>query len=39
MEGEADRVSWLIVGIGVNANVDTTLLPAGATSLSEEARQ
>mgnify|MGYP005850930597 FL=1 len=36
MEGEADRVSWLIVGIGVNANVDTTLLPAGAASLSEE---
>jgi BirA family biotin operon repressor/biotin-[acetyl-CoA-carboxylase] ligase len=22
MEGEADRVSWLVVGIGVNANVD-----------------
>ncbi len=33
MEGEADRVSWLVVGIGVNANVDPDLLPAGATSL------
>jgi BirA family biotin operon repressor/biotin-[acetyl-CoA-carboxylase] ligase len=22
MEGEADRVDWLVVGIGVNANVD-----------------
>jgi BirA family biotin operon repressor/biotin-[acetyl-CoA-carboxylase] ligase len=22
MEGEADRVSWLVVGIGINANVD-----------------
>ncbi len=36
MEGEADRVSWLVVGIGVNANVDPDDLPAGATSLSEE---
>lgn len=24
MEGEADRVSWVIVGVGVNANVDVT---------------
>ena len=36
MEGEADRVAWLIVGIGINANVDSDLLPAGATSLQEE---
>lgn len=36
MEGEADRVSWLVVGIGVNVNIDTALLPAGATSLSAE---
>ncbi|RDI72701.1 biotin--[acetyl-CoA-carboxylase] ligase [Halopelagius longus] len=36
MEGEADRVSWLIVGIGVNANVDTADLPPGATSIREE---
>jgi BirA family biotin operon repressor/biotin-[acetyl-CoA-carboxylase] ligase len=33
MEGEADRVSWLVVGIGVNANVDATTLPPEATSL------
>ncbi len=38
MEGEADRVSWLVVGIGVNANVDPAALPAGvaATSLRSE---
>jgi len=36
MEGEADRVSWLVAGIGVNANVDSDLLPADATSLQEE---
>ncbi|MBB6645120.1 biotin--[acetyl-CoA-carboxylase] ligase [Halobellus ruber] len=33
MEGEADRVSWLVLGIGVNANVDRDALPPGATSL------
>jgi BirA family biotin operon repressor/biotin-[acetyl-CoA-carboxylase] ligase len=27
MEGEADRVSWLVVGIGLNANVDPSALP------------
>ncbi|MFA1611492.1 biotin--[acetyl-CoA-carboxylase] ligase [Halobellus rubicundus] len=36
MEGEADRVSWLVVGIGVNANVDADALPPGATSLRAE---
>ncbi|MFW6318508.1 MAG: biotin--[acetyl-CoA-carboxylase] ligase, partial [Halorubrum sp.] len=36
MEGEADRVSWLVVGVGVNANVDPETLPAGATSLRAE---
>lgn len=36
MEGEADRVSWLAVGIGVNANIDPAALPAGATSLRAE---
>lgn len=36
MEGEADRVSWLVVGIGVNANLDPGTLPAGATSLRAE---
>ncbi|MFC6735861.1 biotin--[acetyl-CoA-carboxylase] ligase, partial [Halolamina salina] len=36
MEGEADRVAWLIVGIGINANVDADALPDGATSLLAE---
>ncbi|GAB7008258.1 biotin--[acetyl-CoA-carboxylase] ligase [Halorubrum trueperi] len=36
MEGEADRVSWLVVGVGVNANVEPEALPAGATSLVAE---
>lgn len=38
MEGEADRISWLVVGIGINANVDTTGLPAdvAATSIREQ---
>jgi BirA family biotin operon repressor/biotin-[acetyl-CoA-carboxylase] ligase len=36
MEGEADRVAWLIVGIGINANVGVGSLPEGATSLQEE---
>ncbi len=36
MEGEADRVSWLAVGMGVNANIDSDVLPAGATSLRAE---
>jgi BirA family biotin operon repressor/biotin-[acetyl-CoA-carboxylase] ligase len=38
MEGEADRVSWVVVGIGVNANVDPADLPdeANPTSLSTE---
>jgi BirA family biotin operon repressor/biotin-[acetyl-CoA-carboxylase] ligase len=34
MGGEADRVDWLVVGVGVNANVDPVELPGdGATSL------
>lgn len=37
MEGEADRVNWLVAGIGVNANVDPDALPADATSLRAEA--
>ena len=36
MEGEADRVKWLIVGIGINANVEADALPEGATSLLAE---
>ena len=36
MEGEADRVSWVVAGIGINANVAPGALPseADATSLS-----
>lgn len=39
MEGEADRVSWLVVGVGVNANVDPGELPdeRPVTSLQAEA--
>ncbi|WP_336343929.1 biotin--[acetyl-CoA-carboxylase] ligase [Halalkalicoccus ordinarius] len=37
MEGEADRVSWVVVGFGVNANVDPADLPEGATSVRAEA--
>jgi len=29
------RVAWLVVGIGVNANVDADALPQGATSLRQ----
>ena len=36
MEGEADRVSWTVVGIGVNANVPSERLPADATSVQAE---
>ncbi len=36
MEGEADRVSWVVCGIGVNANVDAADLPEGATSVREQ---
>ncbi|WP_114577546.1 biotin--[acetyl-CoA-carboxylase] ligase [Saliphagus sp. LR7] len=35
MEGEADRIGWLIVGVGLNANVDSGELPEGATTLRE----
>ncbi|QSW99673.1 biotin--[acetyl-CoA-carboxylase] ligase [Haloterrigena alkaliphila] len=37
MEGETDRVDWLVVGIGVNANLDADALPEGATSVRDEA--
>ena len=30
MEGEADRVSWVVVGMGINANVDPADLPSEA---------
>jgi BirA family biotin operon repressor/biotin-[acetyl-CoA-carboxylase] ligase len=36
MQGEADRVDWLIGGIGINANVPADKLPDGATSLQSE---
>ena len=36
MEGEADRVSWVVVGVGLNANVDPGELPEGATSIREQ---
>ncbi len=36
MEGEAGRVSWVTVGVGVNANVSADELPEGATSIREE---
>lgn len=38
MEGEADRISWLVVGIGINANVGPEDLPAdtSATSIRAE---
>ena len=35
MEGEADRVSWVIVGVGANVDVPGVDLPATATSLRE----
>jgi BirA family biotin operon repressor/biotin-[acetyl-CoA-carboxylase] ligase len=36
MEGEADRVSWLVVGIGANVDVDPDDLPPEATSVRDE---
>ena len=37
MEGEADRIEWLVVGVGLNANVDPADVPAeGATTLRAE---
>jgi BirA family biotin operon repressor/biotin-[acetyl-CoA-carboxylase] ligase len=36
MEGEADRVSWVVVGIGLNANIDAGEVPETATTLREE---
>ncbi|WP_267639614.1 biotin--[acetyl-CoA-carboxylase] ligase [Haloarchaeobius amylolyticus] len=35
MEGEADRVSWVVVGIGVNVNIDAADLPETATTVRE----
>jgi BirA family biotin operon repressor/biotin-[acetyl-CoA-carboxylase] ligase len=36
MEGEADRISWLIVGIGANVDVSEKDLPETATSVRED---
>ncbi|MFO7927521.1 biotin--[acetyl-CoA-carboxylase] ligase [Natronomonas sp.] len=35
MEGEADRVSWIVVGIGINANIDADAVPETATTIRE----
>jgi BirA family biotin operon repressor/biotin-[acetyl-CoA-carboxylase] ligase len=35
MEGEADRISWIVVGIGINANVDGDKVPETATTVLE----
>jgi len=37
MEGEADRVSWIVVGIGVNVATADEHLPPDATSVRREA--
>jgi BirA family biotin operon repressor/biotin-[acetyl-CoA-carboxylase] ligase len=37
MEGEASRVSWVVVGVGVNANVEPDELAGDATSVRAEA--
>ena len=36
MEGEADRVSWIVVGIGINANIDPETVPGTATTVREQ---
>jgi len=36
MEGEADRISWLIVGIGANVDVDAADLPETGASIRTE---
>lgn len=38
MEGEADRISWLVVGIGLNANVEEDDLPPDADATSLQAQ-
>jgi len=35
MAGEADRVAWIVVGIGINANVDGDAVPETATTIRE----
>lgn len=35
MTGESAQVSWVVIGVGLNANVDQDAVGAGATSLRE----
>ena len=37
MEGEADRIAWLVVGVGVNANVNPAAIEAEALATSLQA--
>lgn len=37
VEGEADRVDWIVVGMGVNVNVAQEALPAGVDATSVQA--
>lgn len=39
MNGEIDKVNFVIVGIGININTKRELLPEGATSLAEEKKE
>ena len=36
LNGETDKINFVIVGIGININTKKELLPEGATSLAEE---
>ncbi|MFC5972795.1 biotin--[acetyl-CoA-carboxylase] ligase [Halomarina salina] len=36
MQGEADRIGWLVVGVGTNAEATADELPEGATSVRAE---
>ena len=35
MEGESGRVSWIVVGVGLNANIDAESVPETATTIRE----
>ena len=39
MNGEIDKVNFVVVGIGININTKKELLPEGATSLREEKKE
>ena len=36
MEGEADRVSWVVIGVGLNADIDADAVPGTATTMREQ---